>query len=83
MPGPREKTAHSDSESERKRQKVNFDSQIANAPVVPVIRTGEMIVSDDSRHVQLPPLQRTYFFPVDSTVDSIWRVTFDSMLLFF
>ena len=28
-------------------------------------------------------LSRPIFFPVESTVESIWRVTFDSMLLFF
>ena len=43
----------------------------------------ETTISDDGRDVMTRPLPRTYIFPLEATTESIWRVTYDSMLLFF
>ena len=49
----------------------------------PVIRTDETTISDDGRDVMTRPEMTPIFVPVESTVESIWRVTSDSMLFLF
>ena len=62
--------------------KAHFVRELSNRNRAPVIRTDETTISDDDRDVMTRPEMTTTFFPVESTVESMWRVTYDSMLLF-
>ena len=62
--------------------RVHFVRELLSRNRAPVIRTDETTISDDGRHVIARPEMTPIFVPVESTVESIWRVTFDSMLFF-
>ena len=54
--------------------KVHFVRELSRMSPCSVIRTDETTISDDSRDVMTRPEMAPIFFPVESTVERIWRV---------
>ena len=59
--------------------KVHFVGELSYLSPCPEIKTDETGISDDGRHVIARPEMIPILVPVESTVESIWRVTFDSV----